>query len=112
MHEKCQIQDYQNKNRLSGCRIHSLPLKPKLGRMRPAGRWLDIEGLNSRTGDGAMAIGELCPTASGTFLDTKSFANSLTCALFNTVNAIITIYYTRMQQWICKPLMRLSLNNR
>jgi len=35
LHQKCQIQDYQNKNCLSVCRILSLQLKPKLGRSKP-----------------------------------------------------------------------------
>jgi len=31
LHQKCQVQDYQNKNWLSVRRILSLQLKPKLG---------------------------------------------------------------------------------
>jgi len=38
-HQRCQAQDYQNKNWLSVCEILSLQLKPKLGRR------LDIKGL-------------------------------------------------------------------
>jgi len=37
MHKKFQIQDYQNKDWLSVCRILLLQRKAKLGRKRPAG---------------------------------------------------------------------------
>jgi len=36
LHHNCQIEDYQNKDKLSVCRIFSLQLKPKLGRIKPS----------------------------------------------------------------------------
>ena len=52
LHQKCQIQDYQNKDRLPVCRRHLLQRKPKLGRRKlstgpHAGCRLDIAGINS-----------------------------------------------------------------
>ena len=35
LHQKCQIQEYQNRNWLSVCRILSLQLKPEVGRTKP-----------------------------------------------------------------------------
>jgi len=45
LHQKCQIQHYQDKDRLSECMVLLLRWKPKLGHMRPAGRGLDIADL-------------------------------------------------------------------
>jgi len=36
LHHKCEIQKYQNKNRLSVYRIHLLQQKPKLDRTKPS----------------------------------------------------------------------------
>jgi len=36
LQQKCQIHDYQNKDRLSVCRILSPQRKPKLGRTKPS----------------------------------------------------------------------------
>jgi len=56
--QKCQIQDYQNKNWLSVCRMLSLQLKPKLGRKKPAigphaarGLWIGHKGSRPRAGN-------------------------------------------------------------
>ena len=56
-HQKCQIQNYQNKDRLSVCRIfyYSVNLNwtaqnRQLGRMRPAGLGLDIAALDPISG--------------------------------------------------------------
>jgi len=38
--------------------------------------------------------------------------NKLTCALYSGINAIVMSYDTRLQQWICKPLMFLRFNYR
>jgi len=51
LHQKCQIQAYQNKYRLSEYRILLLQPKPKLGRTKPstgrhATRGLDIATLS------------------------------------------------------------------
>jgi len=41
LHQKCQTQDYQNKDRLSVCRLLLLQRKPKLGRTKPStGPWV------------------------------------------------------------------------
>jgi len=50
LHQKCQIQDYQ-KDWLSVCRILSLQLKPKLGRMLLVGhRWFKAVVSNDMSG--------------------------------------------------------------
>jgi len=36
LHQKCQIQGYQNKERLSVCRILLLQRKPRLGSTKPS----------------------------------------------------------------------------
>jgi len=50
LHQKRQNPDYQNKNWLSACRIHSLQLKPKMSCIKPSTgphvtRGLDIADL-------------------------------------------------------------------
>jgi len=36
MHQKCKIQDYQNKDRLSVCAILLIQWKPQLGHTKPS----------------------------------------------------------------------------
>ena len=49
--------------------------------------------------------------APGHFRDTKVSPNRLRCTLYSTLNAIVMSCDTRLQQWICKPLMFLWFYN-
>jgi len=57
-----------------------------------------------------MAIQQVAPVP-GPFVDTNGLPNRLTCAFYSILNALVTSYDTRLQQWICKPLMFLRFNN-
>jgi len=46
----------------------------------------------------------------GPFLDLTVLPNRLMCALYSTLIAIVTRYDTKLQQWICKPLMFVWFN--
>ena len=65
--------------------------------------------LKFKTGAEVMAIWEVAPGPSSIL---TVLPNRLTYALYSTLNAIVMGYDTRLQQWICEPLMFLWFNNR